>query len=211
MDSSDFFAFTALLIIFGGPCAVWLVSRMLAHRERMEMLRMGVVPPPNARDMRRAMKYGWTPGPTAPGPSNAYPYYPTDLAAQAQLRKGMQVAFIGLALLIGLGFIGYRGDGTFYPGPWLLGGLIPLFVGLAQVIGAVLSGATFGPPSVQHVLARLRAPHLRREPIREPSLPGAHLRWVASGTDPGDREASIAPRLPHLGSWDRPNEMPPVA
>ena len=34
--------------------------------------------------------------------------------AQAQLRKGMQVAFIGLALLIGLGFIGYRGDGTFY-------------------------------------------------------------------------------------------------
>lgn len=187
MDSSDFFAFTALLIIFGGPCAVWLVSRMLAHRERMEMLRMGVVPPPNARDMRRAMKYGWTPGPTAPGPSNAYPYYPTDLAAQAQLRKGMQVAFIGLALLIGLGFIGYRGDGTFYPGPWLLGGLIPLFVGLAQVIGAVLSGATFGPPSVQQ----------RFGPAPGPA--------PSPGADPG---AQPAPG-PTYGGW-RPGPIPEI-
>ena len=29
----------------------------------------------------------------------------------------MQVAFIGLALLIGLGFIGYHGDGMFFPVP----------------------------------------------------------------------------------------------
>lgn len=149
MDSSDFFAFTAVLVIFGAPCAVWCISRILAHRERMEMMRMGIVPPPNARDMRRAMKYGWTPGTTQPDAQHAYPHFATDFAAQQQLRKGMQVAFIGLALLIGLGFIGYRGDGIFYPGPWLLGGLIPLFVGIAQVIGAVMSGATFGPPSAR--------------------------------------------------------------
>ncbi|HZV77684.1 MAG TPA: DUF6249 domain-containing protein [Candidatus Babeliales bacterium] len=147
MDSSDFFAFTAVLVIFGAPCAVWLVSRVLAHQERMEMLRRGIVPPPNAREMRRAMKYGWTPGMMQQGAANDY--YQTGFAAAQQLRRGMQVAFIGLALLIGLGFIGYRGDGRIDPGPWLLGGLIPLFVGIAQIIGAVLSGATFGVPSAR--------------------------------------------------------------
>ncbi len=143
----DLIPLFAIVFMFGVPCAVWCISRLLSHRERMEMLRMGVVPPPNARDMRRAMKYGWTPGAMQVDPSRQYGYYPPDFYAQQQLRKGMQVAFIGLALLIGLGFLGYHGDGRFYPGPWLLGGLIPLFVGIAQMIGAVLGGATFGPSS----------------------------------------------------------------
>ena len=47
-------------------------------------------------------------------PSEQYGFQP-DFYAQQQLRRGMQVAFIGLALLIGLGFIGYHGDGTFFP------------------------------------------------------------------------------------------------
>ena len=134
----------AVTCIFGLPVMAWIVSRVLAHQERMEMLRHGVVPPPSARDMRRAAKYGWTPDATHQDPSNQY-YYVSDFQAQQQLRKGMQVACVGLALLIGLGFIGYRGDGSFVYGPWLLGGLIPLFVGIAQIIGAVMSGATFGP------------------------------------------------------------------
>jgi hypothetical protein len=135
----------AVTCIFGLPVLGWIISRVLAHHERMEMLRHGVVPPPNARDMRRAMKYGWTPDAMHHDASNHYAYYQTDFHAQQQLRKGMMVAFVGLALLIGLGFIGYRGDGSFVYGPWLLGGLIPLFVGIAQIIGAVLSGASFGP------------------------------------------------------------------
>src|SRR5581483_2608473 len=110
---SDLVPLFAIFFIFGAPIAAFVISRVLAHQERMEMLRRGIVPPPNPRDLRR----------------------------------GMQVAFVGLALLIGLGFIGYHGDGTFSPGPWLLGGLIPLFVGIAQIIGAVLSGASFGPAS----------------------------------------------------------------
>ena len=142
----------AVTCIFGLPVMGWIVSRVLAHHERMEMLRRGVVPPPNAREMRRAMKYGWTPDATHQEPSNQYAYY-ADFHAQQQLRKGMQVAFVGLALLIGLGFIGYRGDGTFYPGPWLLGGLIPLFVGIAQIVGAVLNGATFGPAAARQRFA----------------------------------------------------------
>ena len=138
-DYSDLIPLFAIFFIFGAPVAAWIVSRVLAHQERMEMLRRGIVPPPNAREMRKAMKYGWTPGATSPsGAPNQY-FYQTDFYAQQQLRRGIQVAFIGFALLVGLGFIGYRGDGSYVYGPWLLGGLIPMFVGIAQIIGAVLS------------------------------------------------------------------------
>jgi MFS family permease len=143
----------AIMFIIGGPIAAIIVWRVLAHQERMEMLRRGITPPPDPRTMRRAMKYGWQPGPMPgasqgpiPGPiptMNPYGYDP-NYYAQHQLRRGIQVAFVGLALLIGLSFIGYHGDGPPHYGPWLLGGLIPLFVGIAQVISAVMSGAQIG-------------------------------------------------------------------
>ena len=129
--------------VIGLPMTVWMISRLMAHQERMEMLRRGIMPPPgppDARAFRKAMQYGaWPP----PGPGtmpNAYPYYDPSFYAQHQLRRGIQVAFIGLALLIGLSFIGYHG-GQYVYGPWLLGGLIPMFVGIAQIISAILSGA----------------------------------------------------------------------
>jgi hypothetical protein len=62
--------------------------------------------------------------------------------AQRQLKRGVTLTFIGFALLIGLGSIGPLA-GISYVGPWLLGGLIPMFVGLAQVVSAILSGARF--------------------------------------------------------------------
>ncbi|MGH7683346.1 MAG: hypothetical protein ACREMT_03285, partial [Vulcanimicrobiaceae bacterium] len=62
---------------------------------------------------------------------------------QSQLRRGIGTTCIGVALLIGLSFIGYSGDGTFRLGPWLLGGLIPMFVGIAQIVNAMIAGATF--------------------------------------------------------------------
>ncbi len=79
----------AIIFMFGAPCAVWLISRVLAHQERMEMMRRGIVPPPNARDMRRAMKYGWTPGTMSQGTSNQYLDYPTRFcrAASAAQRR----------------------------------------------------------------------------------------------------------------------------
>jgi hypothetical protein len=192
MDSSDFFGFTVVLVIFGLPCVVWLVSRVLAHRERMEMLHRGFVPPPNARDMRRAMKHGWTPGTMSPAPSNPY-LYETDYYAQHQLRRGMQVAFIGLALLIGLGFIGYHGDGTFVYGPWLLGGLIPLFVGIAQIIGAVLSGASFAPPSARQRFGPTTGAGTTSAPGSEPGTmpPGpAYGGWRPGPTPEIEKPAS---------------------
>ena len=177
----------AITCIFGLPVMGWIVSRVLAHQERMEMLRHGVVPPPNARDMRRAMKCGWTPDATHQDPSSQYAYG-QDYYAQHQLRKGMQVACVGLALLIGLGFIGYRGDGSFVYGPWLLGGLIPFFVGIAQIIGAVMSGASFSP-----AVAR---PRFGPPPPAGPS-PGP--RPETSATSPG----------PTYGGW-RPGSTPEI-
>ena len=135
------------LIVVGAPVAAWIVSRVLAHQERMEMLRRGFMPPPDPRAMRNAMKYGmksgWAPG-TVPPPGWVPPgAYDPAYHAQSQLRRGIQVACIGFALLIGLSFIGFH-DGRYVYGPWLLGGLIPMFVGIAQIITAVLERRQFG-------------------------------------------------------------------
>lgn len=137
-----------IVFLFGAPVAAWIISRVLAHQERMEMIRHGVMPPPGAgpgpgapdyyamKAAAKSWKYG---GPPMPGMA-----FDPQFIAQQQLRKGIQVTCIGVALLIGLSFIGIRGDGSVHLGPWLLGGLVPMFVGVAQVIGAIIGGARFG-------------------------------------------------------------------
>ena len=144
----DLIPLFGIIFLFGAPVAAWIVSRVLAHQERMEMIRRGFMPPPDPRMARRAARMGWQqpPGPVPPPFSTVPPpgdFYDPNYYAQAQMRKGITVTLVGFALLIGLSFIGVRGDGTFTGGPWLLGGLIPMFVGIAQVINAVLNGAHF--------------------------------------------------------------------
>ncbi|MBV9277788.1 MAG: hypothetical protein JOZ97_06095 [Candidatus Eremiobacteraeota bacterium] len=133
----------AVICIFGLPVTAFIVTRVLAHQERVEMIRHGIVPPPSPRDLRRYAKFGTNygqPSASQPPPDvNTQLYAYEQAAAQAQLRKGIVVAFVGLALLIGLSFIDVG-----QPGPWLLGGLIPLFVGIAQIVIALMSGARFG-------------------------------------------------------------------
>jgi hypothetical protein len=68
------------------------------------------------------------------------PYEYGQWQANRSLRKGITLAMVGFALLVGLSFIDIG-----QPGPWLLGGLIPLFVGIAQIIIALMSGARFTP------------------------------------------------------------------
>jgi hypothetical protein len=138
----------AILCLFGLPVMAFMLFRVLSHRERMEMIRRGMSP-------QTPRSPNWT----APPP-------PADLGMNVAagrkgkcrnrgeleppyvtLRKGIQLSMVGLALTIGLSFIGLD-NGSIQPGPWLLGGLIPMFVGLAQVILALLSGATLAP--VQH-------------------------------------------------------------
>ncbi len=141
----------AIIFLFGAPVAAWIVSRILAHQERMAMISRGIIPPSDPRLLREMQRRGWQSGPIPPPPGpglGAVPpappsAYDDQYYAQSQMRKGVTVTMIGFALLIGLSFIGYRSDGHMDFGPWLLGGLIPMFVGIAQIINALLNGARF--------------------------------------------------------------------
>lgn len=150
MGSDGNIAGLAIFGIFIMPVIALIVMRVLAHRERVEMIRHGMVPPSRFwRDHK-----GWSqmgaemPPPMPPGQWSGYAN-PADNPDRS-LRKGIMLALIGLAIFIGLSFIGFQQDGpftTFRPGPWLLGGLIPMFVGIAQIIIALLSGARLGIPN----------------------------------------------------------------
>ncbi|HEY5340657.1 MAG TPA: hypothetical protein VIK27_06495 [Candidatus Aquilonibacter sp.] len=141
-DTHDFPAVLAIMLIFGAPIAAWIISRVLAHQERMAMISRGIVPPPHG--MRVPPPPSWAPGAVPPPPPSgkggAYPAYDDYYYAQTQMRKGIRLALIGLALVIGLGGIGPLGHISYF-GPWLLAGLIPMFIGIAQIVNAVLSGA----------------------------------------------------------------------
>jgi hypothetical protein len=101
----DIIALTAIampvLII---AIVMWYVyqNRRLLHQERMAMIEKGLSP----QDM---------------------PEDKPQISRHKQLTDGIITSAVGLALLLGLGTIGF--------GPWLLGGLIPLAIGLGQIIG----------------------------------------------------------------------------
>ena len=71
-----------------------------------------------------------------------YAQYVSASRGRGLLGWGIALVALGLALMIGLwpiGFVGRPGPGhgSWYPlnfGPWMLGGLIPLFIGLALLI-----------------------------------------------------------------------------
>jgi hypothetical protein len=204
MEANVIVPVIGILVVFGAPIAAWIVTRVLAHQERMEMLRRGIVPPPDPHAMRHAAKMGmkgnWMPGPgPMPGPGTMPPgaampppgwtpgAYDPSYHAQAHLRKGVQIAFVGLALLIGLSFIG-MGHNLF--GPWLLGGLIPLFVGIAQIITAIMGGAQFGrltvgngcaAPSEPPYAASQQQQQQSAGPVGPPPPPSSYGGWRPTG------------------------------
>jgi hypothetical protein len=159
----------AILCIFGGPVFAFVAFRWFKHRERMELLRQGIIPP-------GVSGYKVQPPPTyAPGPvgqPGQQTVFIPDPSCTVTLRKGITTAFIGLALLIGLSFIGMRDNGVWVPGPWLLGGLIPLFVGIAQIVIAVLSGAQVNIPNWQRYNTPPQEPPLYSVPNPPPGQPG---------------------------------------
>ena len=163
MRDDSIIAITAIMFVFGAPVFAFVVSRVLRHHERLEMLRRGIVPPPefDKRAYRAWRKSGapWPPPGAgqaqAPWGAQAAPNWSaSEDDPQRALYKGIRLALIGFAITMGLGiaFGGYSGN------PIILGGLIPMFVGIAQIIIAVLSGAqlpgvqpymTYGPPPPQ--------------------------------------------------------------
>lgn len=137
----------AILCVFGLPVGAFIVFRVLAHRERMEMIRYGIAPPGGKMGAARYAN---------PQPNLGAPSVEPPQDASVLLRKGVRLAFVGMALTIGLGFIGYHSgevthagdvvvrEGSHFDfGPWLLGGLIPLFIGLSQIAIAFLTEPQF--------------------------------------------------------------------
>jgi hypothetical protein len=195
-DNSDIIVpVTLFILIFGS----FIVGRVLKHRERMQMLRMGIIPP---RDLRRWQKRGgpWMGGAMPPPmqgmpmqgmPPQGYNAYEDPDSAQCTMRAGIKTSMVGLALLIGLSLIGYSPDQfpPFHPGPWLLGGLIPLFVGVAQIIIAVMAGATFGvrpmPPPMPPGPPPPPGPRPYGAP--HPGQPGVRYEELARPVKPPDR------------------------
>jgi hypothetical protein len=119
-------ALFGIFCAFGLPVLAFTFFRVLKHRERMAMIQNGLAP-----------------GPLPRGAAQTQPFR-EPVPAQVMLAKGIRLTCIGFALTLGLSFIGVHG-GYWEPGPWLLGGLIPLFIGIAQVLTALVSGATLGP------------------------------------------------------------------
>jgi hypothetical protein len=182
-DSDDAVAVIAILVIFGAPIGAWILSKVYAHQERMAMINRGIVPPQGAVP---PPPHGWQqPPPPMGGKAGRYPGYDDFHYAQTQLRKGVQVAFIGLALVVGLGF------GLGFHGPWLLGGLIPLFVGVAQIVNAHLNGARF--PNVNYGPAS----------FGPPPPPGQQA------PPPPGQSAAPPPAGPYSGGW-RPGATPEI-
>jgi|GEM_PF-491680 len=158
----DFAAILAIFCIFGLPIIAYITVKVLAHQERIELIRRGYAPPPGG-DWKKAARHmdqmgqqmgpmGGAAGPVPPPPppyAGPAPGMFDVYGPQRQLNKGIMVGLIGLAITIGMSFIhmddsGPLGTPGFHPGPELLFGLIPMFVGIAQIITAVLGGAQFG-------------------------------------------------------------------
>jgi len=153
----DFAATLAIFCIFGLPIIAYITVKVLAHQERIELIRRGFAPPPGGDWKKAARQMGQQMGPMG-GPAGPVPPPPYAgpapgmfdfQAPQRQINKGIMVALIGLAITIGMSFAGMDNSGPlgtpgFHPGPELLFGLIPMFVGIAQIITAILGGANIG-------------------------------------------------------------------
>jgi uncharacterized protein DUF6249 len=66
---------------------------------------------------------------------------PETKSGKGLLRWGIIVTALGFALTIGLYFIGF-GSADVYPlhlGPWMLGGFVPLFLGIGLILIHVLT------------------------------------------------------------------------
>lgn len=164
--SDNFVAVIGILCVFGLPIAYAIAHRWWSHQERLEMIRRGITPP-DPRWAKRMARHGFDPyAQTGAAP---IPYEGNGHSANRQLRAGVMLAMIGLAIFIGLSFIRPG-----HVGPWLLGGLIPMFVGFAQILLAFMSGAQFGNWTI--------APPPQRRTMPGPQPPEGPYGWRPGAT-----------------------------
>ena len=203
----------AILCIFGLPVAAFIVVRALQFIERVEMIKRGIVPPPQsswgwggrrayrewAQQQQRAQPQGsWTnAGWRQPQQQQPPPQWSgcDDDVPQRALFKGVRLTLIGLAITIGIsyGFGGSRGN------PMILGGLIPMFVGIAQIIIAVLSGAQL--PGVAPSVTFIPPP---------PHQPGAPPPPPGYGSQPPPAQPPPWAERPRFEELSKPTPPPDV-
>lgn len=135
---------SGIFAVFVLPVIVWLIFRMFAHRERMAMIARGIHPNgPAPSEESRWATFGQ---PMRPGEML------DPVQAQYAMRRSIMLAAVGLAITIGLSFLGY--------GPWLILGMIPLFIGVAQLMIATLGNSGMQP--------RMGAPYAAAPPPAPP-------------------------------------------
>jgi hypothetical protein len=116
-----------------------LLSRYLKYRETLSMIQHGMTPPPPMPPMMM-------PVPPMPRPPVVMQQN-NGGAGRGTLIWGLVLAGIGIALTLALWPIGFiansaSGNSVNFPlglGPWMLAGFVPLFVGLALILGYVIT------------------------------------------------------------------------
>ena len=122
----DFFIETigvgiAISLVFAVVLGFISFMRYLRYKETIELAKQGLLSP------RHANRRG--------SGSNS--------RSNKRMRSGVITAAVGLALTLGLSTIGFEENNFF--GPWLLGGLIPLAVGLGMYFAGKMSLYDDGP------------------------------------------------------------------
>ncbi len=170
-------AFIIFVLFPGVILGFILLSRYLKYRETLTMIQHGITPPlPPPPPMRPAP-------PMMPRPPVVVPQR-NEGAGRGTLIWGLVLSAIGLALTLALWPIGFiansaSGNSVNFPlglGPWMLAGFVPLFVGLALILGYVVTrperGNVPNPP----------APF----PYREGGAVGAYPAQWTPGTPAGN-------------------------
>jgi hypothetical protein len=106
-------AIVSIVVFIGLPLSAWVLFRYFAHRERMEMIRHGMVPPmPSSYDAG------------AGGSSSV---------DRLMVRGGISLFVIGFVVLLAISSIAYETAHSLL-GPWLLGGILPMLAGIAEIL-----------------------------------------------------------------------------
>ena len=146
------------------------------------------------------------PDATHQDPSNQYVYFNADFQAQQQLRKGMQVACVGMALLIGFGIhrisrrrlVRLRAVASRRPNPALRRDRTNHRSRNER--RQLWSGRR--APALRSATDRSRAGSAARR--REFLLTRADLRRLAARPDAGDRKTGLSARLSELTRLEAP-------
>lgn len=141
-------AFIIFVLFPGMILGFILLSRYLKYRETLTMIQHGITPPMPPPPMPPMMM----PAPPMPRPPVVVPQSNAG-TGRGTLIWGLVLTGIGIALTLALWPIGFiansaSGNTVTFPlglGPWMLAGFVPLFVGLALILGYVITRPERGP------------------------------------------------------------------